>query len=253
MWAWLVSAIGAAAIVVLFPLALTRGVVDDPDRGLAAPTTTATAAPTTTAPPPRLQVLVIGDDLTVASSAGDDPSEWPELVQNKLRGSGYRVTVDVLASDGSGYTEAGVRGETFGQMAENASPGYDLVVFVGGANDSAGLQAAQEAAYEAYLAVWKVDGDSYMLVVGPLTSDVEPPPSVATTRQGVVAATQRAGIPFVDPLRVGWLTEEGEALVAADGRHLTKAGHLRIADRITPLIAEQLRQVLRDPSVTLGN
>lgn len=241
---------GVAAIVILFPLALNRGVVDGSGSTSLAPSSGVT--PTTTpAPPPPLQVLVIGDDLA-AGSQGDDTgsSNWPGLVQSELRADGYDVTVDVSAGDGSGYTAPGEGGATFGQRAAAAPAGYDLVVFVGGASDTAGLQAEQDAAYSAYLSVWKVDGDSYMLVVGPASPDAGPPPAIQTIRQGVVAATQRAGIPFVDPYRLAWFAGGGEALISDDGRHLTQAGRQRIADRITPLVEAQVRQILRDPSVT---
>jgi lysophospholipase L1-like esterase len=253
MWAWVVMAIGVAAIVVLFPLALNRGVVDDPGRTSSATTSRATPTPMTTAPPPPLQVLVIGDELAAgAAEAGNETTGWPLIVEGELRADGYDVTVDVSAGDGSGYTEPGEAGATFGEWVETAPPGNDLVVFVGGASDEAGLQAVQEAAYEAYLAVWAVDGDAYMLAVGPVTSDAEPPPAVRTTQQGVLAATQRAGIPFVDPFREAWFAGD-EEFFAEDRRHLTDAGQQRMAERLVPLGKEQIRQILRDPSVTLDD
>ena len=250
-WAWVVSALGVAAMVILFPLVLNRGVVNDPGRASPATTSRTTPTPTTTVPPPPLQVLIIGDDLAAESTEGGNGSSgWPGLVEAELQADGHDVTVDVSAGDGSGYTEPGEGGATFGQRAATAPPGYDLVVFIGGANDTAGLQAVQDAAYEAYLTVWEVDGDAYMLVVGPATFDVAPPPAVRTARQGVLAATQRAGIPFVDPFREAWFAGQGEDMVGEDRLHPTEAGQQRIADRIAPLVQEQLRQILRDPSVT---
>ncbi len=246
-------AIGVAAIVVLFPLAVNRGVVDDPGRTSPPTTSRATPTPTTTAPAPPLQVLVIGDELAggVAEDA-DGSTGWPRIVESELRADGFDVTVDVSAGDSSGYTEPGEAGATFGERAESAPPGYDLVVFVGGASDEAGLQAVEEAAYETYLSVWEVTETAYMLVVGPGTFDADPAPSVLTTRQGVLAASQRAGVLFIDPIRQGWLRGQDGGLVGEDGVHLTEAGHQRIADRILPVLRPLMRQIARDPAITTG-
>ncbi len=252
-WAWVVMAVGVATIVLLFPLALNRGLVDDTGQPVTVSPSRSTPIPTpaTTAPPLPLQALVIGDELAAASTeSGSEPLSWPRLVESQLRADGYDVTVDAAAGDGSGYTEPGEAGTTFGQRAGTAPSGYDLVIFVGGASDSAGLQAVEDAAYAAYLAVWDVDADSYMLVVGPATFDAQPPPAMRTNRQGVLAATQQAGIAFVDPYREAWFAEGGEAFAAEDGVHLSDAGHQRMADRMLPLVQEQLRQISRDPSVT---
>jgi lysophospholipase L1-like esterase len=246
-------AIGVAVIVVLFPLAINRGVVDEPGRTPSPTTSRATPTPMTTAPPPSLQVLVIGDELTGGPAEdGDGATGWPRIVESELRADGYDVTVDVSMGDGSGYTEPGEVGATFGQRAETAPPGYDLVVFVGGASDEAGLQVVEEAAYRAYLSVWDVTDTTYMLVVGPATFDADPPPSVLTTRQAVLAASQRAGIPFIDPIRQGWLQGQDGDLVDEDDVHPTEAGHRRVADRILPVLRPLIRQVVRDPAITGG-
>jgi lysophospholipase L1-like esterase len=92
-----------------------------------------------------------------------------------------------------------------------------------------------------------------MLVVGPATPGAEPTPVVRTTRQGVLAASQRAGLAFADPFREEWFTGAGEEFFSEDGSRLTPAGQERMAERLLPLVREQARQVLRDPSVDLDD
>ncbi len=59
------------------------------------------------------------------------------------------------------------------------------------------------------LPVWQVASTADLLVVGPATFDADPPPApVLTTRQRVLAASQRAGISLIDPIRQGWLQEQ---------------------------------------------
>ncbi len=247
-------ALGVAAIVGLFPMALGRGVVDDPVSAAPVPSSRPSSTPTTSAPPPPLQVVVIGDDLAIGAAEDTaGTSGWSRLVESGLRSDGLDVTVDVAASEGSGYTAAGQDGTTFRDRAGAVPPGSDLVVFVGGANDEAGIQAVEDAAYAAYLDVWEVNADAYMLVVGPATPGAEPTPVVRTTRQGVLAASQRAGLTFADPFREEWFTGAEEEFFSEDGSRLTPAGQERMAERLLPLVREQTRQVLRDPSVDLDD
>jgi lysophospholipase L1-like esterase len=247
-WAWVVMAIGVGAIVVLLPFALNRGVVDDPGRTSSATTSraTPTPTPTTTAPPPPIQVLVIGDNFTSGSPTGGyGEAGWPQIVATELRSEGLDVTVDVLASDGGGYTEPGLAGVTFVELARSATPDHDLVVLSGGTNDRASRQVIEAAADDANSAVWDIAPDAYLLSVGPVSVDADPPAAVLTARQGVLSASRLAGVPFVDPIEDGWFTGDGGMLIGADGRHPTDEGHRYIANRLLPVLREQLRLVAR--------
>ena len=250
-WAWAVILVGVVVIVGLIPVALGRGDVagdghhTDPSEGIVTSTRSSVPAPTTTRQREPLQVLVIGDNFTSGSAEGGNGRDgWPRIVGATLAAEGRDVTVDVSASDGGGYTQLGAADATFIDMAKGAGPGYDLVIFFGGTNDTAAGSAVKEAAYEAEVQLWNVLPDAYILVIGPAWVDAAAPASVRLTSQSIRAAAQQAGVPFVDPIRQGWFAGEDD-LIGADRLHPTDAGHRRIAERVLPAVRAQLDVVAR--------
>ena len=78
-WAWALIILGVAAMVVMLPIALNRGAVDDSSRTQAAgtapsSTATSTSIPTTNPPPQPMKVLVIGNGAEQVRAPGYDRS-----------------------------------------------------------------------------------------------------------------------------------------------------------------------------------
>ena len=240
-WAWVVMALGVAAIVVLSYLTLNR---PPPPRFEAPASAAATSAPRTspasrpaatstpaeTTSPAQARILVVGDAFSAPPAPGGG---WPELVAGDLRASGRPVEMVVAASDLAGYAEPDAQGVTLAGLAQQAGSGFDLVVFFGSRNDIAAAADVQAAATAAFAAARGASPDAALLVIGPTWPGI-PPGYIVTNRDAVAAAAVPTGAVFVDPLTAGWFTGQAAAFLVPDGTRPTAEGQRYLADLIGP-------------------
>lgn len=79
-----------------------------------------------------------------------------------------------------------------------------------------------------------------MLVIGPvwgLTDQI--PPGVSEARDEIRAQATAFGATFVDPIAEAWFADHPEMLSSSAGR-VNDAGHYYLAEKIAPLIVQQL-------------
>lgn len=201
--------------------------------GLAAPT--ALGAPAS-------QIAVIGDSYTAGSDEGGrGVRSWPELARGLLALQGVEVDADVAAEGGAGYGQRGDAGSVFEDLTARAvRRGDALIVFFGSRNDqpvdpqkfpelAAGtLQLARFAAPAAKV-----------LVIGPPWPTASPPPEVLRIRDSLRDQAGAVGASFADPIAEDWFVGRAD-LIGQDGVHPTDAGHAYMAEKIAPLIYDQL-------------
>jgi lysophospholipase L1-like esterase len=151
--------------------------------------------------------------------------------------------VSAHTAGGAGYVTESPEGATFADLVEEAvTSEHDVVIFFGSRNDPrpAGVEAAAGRAFEAVRAVAP---GALLLVVGPPWVDDDPPMQIRAVRTAVRAAAEDAGAAWVDPLANGWFTGAATSLIGADGIHPTDEGHVHIAERLQPVVAELVDQV----------
>jgi lysophospholipase L1-like esterase len=76
-------------------------------------------------------------------------------------------------------------------------------------------------------------------VIGPPWLTANPPPAVLKIRDSLREQAVAIGALFVDPIAEGSFVGRGD-LIGQDGVHPTDAGHVYMADKIAPLIYDQL-------------
>jgi lysophospholipase L1-like esterase len=187
--------------------------------------------------------LVIGDSLaTVTAPAG--PNVAYPLVAGRLLG--WQVKLD--ARPGSGFdAPAGADGRQAGLAAAagSAAEGARVVVVALGSDDAheadpgravAVLTTASQQLGELHRRL----PQARIVVVGPLPSGGTPSPALQAVRGALQIAANVAHVPFIDPVAEQWITGSradpwsGNAaqMIAADGRHLTPAGHAYVGLRL---------------------
>lgn len=78
-----------------------------------------------------------------------------------------------------------------------------------------------------------------LLVIGPPWVKPIPPAGILQARDILKSQAEAAGATFVDPIAEGWFVDQPE-LIGSDGVHPSDAGHVYMANKIAPLIAQQL-------------
>lgn len=204
-----------------------------------------------TAPPsvetkPGVPMAIIGDSYTGGSPmGGKGPRSWPSLVTSQLREQGTPIDPDVAVESGAGYAALGnQRARVFADLIPSVvRPKDKLVVFFGSRNDT------NVAAPELISAVRRTFSDARaaapgagLFVVGPPWVDANPSPGVLQARDIVRAEAQAAGAVFIDPIADGWFVGRPD-LIGKDGVHPTDAGHQYIAEKLAPLLAQQVQAV----------
>lgn len=204
-----------------------------------------TPAPSTTQPPPGpAAVAIIGGSYTAGTEFGGmGRNGWPSLVATHLGQQGIDIIPSVGAENGSGYITPGDDGTVFAdQIPVMVRPDDQLVVIFGSRSESdtsteefqAGVRRTLDAARAAA-------PNAKIIVIGPVWTEPDPPKSALQSRDVVqTEAGLTGGATFVDPIAEGWFRDHPE-LIGSDGVHPTDAGHAYMADKITPLIAAQLR------------
>lgn len=202
--------------------------------------------PTTTylGPPPVAAVAIIGDSYTSGTRMGGrDEKGWPAIATSRLDAKGIKTAVEVGAEGGSGYVARGQFGLTFAdQVPKVVKPNDKLVVIAGSSNDSRDVppEALQPAVKFTLDAIKATAPEAKVLVVGPFYTRPDPPQAILTVRDIIRTEAETVGATFVDPVAEGWVAERPE-LVSSDQAHPTDDGHIYLADKLTPLIAQQLQ------------
>ena len=187
-------------------------------------------------------IAVIGDSYTTGSvEGGNGPRSWPELAWQLLDQRGVEVDADVEAEGGAGYGQPGSRGSVFEDLAARAVQRNDvLVVFFGSRNDEpVDPGKFPDLAAGTFQLARFVAPTAKFLVIGPPWPTAGPPPPVLTIRDSLRQQATAAGAVFIDPIAEGWFVGRPD-LIGRDGVHPTDAGHAYLAQRIAPLIYDQL-------------
>jgi lysophospholipase L1-like esterase len=173
---------------------------------------------------------------------GNGDHRWPNLVKKALTRQGLPITVDIGADRGSGYVETGSRGTVFDdQVPKTVTPDDCLVVLFGSRNDQGVPIPDLTTAVQRTLADVKAAAPTAkVLVIGPPWTDANPPAHLLWVRDVLKSQAEATGATFADPIAEGWFVDRPN-LIGSDGVHPTDAGHQYMADKITPLIAQQLQ------------
>lgn len=190
----------------------------------------------------QTHIAVIGDSYTTGSGEGGNGAHsWPELAWQLLAQRGVEIDADIAAEGGAGYGQRGSRGSVFEDLTAQAVRRNDvLVVFFGSRNDEPVDPAMfpDFAAGTFQLARFAAPAAKF-LVIGPPWPTASPPPSVLKIRDSLRQQAAAAGGVFIDPIAEGWFVDQPD-LIGRDGVHPTDAGHSYMAQRIAPLIYDQL-------------
>ena len=195
------------------------------------------AAPAHSADPSR--IAVIGDSYTAGTDqGGSGPRSWPQIAWQLLARQGVPVDADVAAEGGAGYGQRGSRGSIFEDLTAQAVRHNDaLVIFFGSRNDQPvdPQKFSGFAAETLHLARYAAPGAKF-LVIGPPWPTASP---VLKIRDSLRDQAAQIGAAFIDPIADGWFVGRPD-LIGQDGVHPNDAGHAYMADKIAPLILNQL-------------
>lgn len=192
---------------------------------------------------PQQRVAVIGDSYTSGSpQGGNGDRRWTAIVTSQLRAHGIDVVARVGAEGGAGYVQGGRHtGEVFAdKIAAAVRPNDTLVVFFGSRNDSRASAAQMARATCDTLRNAEIAAPAArLLVIGPPWVDANPPHYILQARDILRDRATELGAQFVDPIADGWFVDRPD-LIGTDGVHPTDAGHEYMAQKIEPVIEQQL-------------
>lgn len=194
---------------------------------------------------PRLQsragseqtVLIIGDSYVAGSVANDGP-EWPDLlhgeygwtiVQNAVGGVGYLRTSPDIATDGPYGTQL--------RSFHGVDP--DVVVLEGGLNDIIfpvnEMEAAMRELAQDVASQWP-DAQLVML------SQAAPTPAMLSVDHvaAAEAVAREEGLRYIDVSR--WFLDGEPEWIGSDGLHPSNEGHQMLAERLGPVIEQELQR-----------
>lgn len=193
-----------------------------------------------------VSVAVIGDSYTTGTvGGGNGSSNWVSIVAKRLEDSSrIRLSVEMLAVGGSGYTRhgAGRDRSTFVDRASLVHPGTELVIFFGSRNDGIDPSKVPASADQAFRVIRESDPTAAALIIGAPWVDSSPPTSIGLVNDYLSTAAAYYGFEFLNP--VDWIASS--SLVAADGVHPNDAGHRVIADHMYPAVREVLSRMDRN-------
>lgn len=188
------------------------------------------------------RVAVVGDSYTTGSGeGGEGPRGWTTRAWQLLAQQGIPVRADVVAEGGAGYGTRGNRGSVFEDLTARAvQPDDHLVVFYGSRNDEhVEPTLLSIMVYGVFQLARRTAPEARFLVIGPPWPTADPPQAILRIRDTLRYQSGLAKATFVDPIAERWFVDHPE-LIGADGVHPTDAGHVYMADKIAPLIADQL-------------
>ena len=209
---------------------------------LNAPSVRTTPYEATTAGTPVTRVAVIGDSYTNGTAiGGQGPNAWPVLAWKTLARRGMQVNADVAAEGRAGYGVRGDQGNLFVDLTPRAvKPDDSVVVFYGSRNDQGvDPNALNGQVFSSLSLARNIAPTARLLVIGPPWPTADVPPAVLQIRDILSFQSMLAGATFIDPIAERWFVDRPD-LIGPDGVHPTNAGHAYMADKIAPLIGDQL-------------
>jgi len=115
-----------------------------------------------------------------------------------------------------------------------------LVVLFGSRNDATVPADQLTPAVHTTLAKAKqMAPNAKFLVISPIWPDAHPSGGILQARDILRAEAAAIGATFVDPIAEAWFWDRPD-LIGADGKHPTNDGHVYMADRIAPVMAQLL-------------
>lgn len=169
-----------------------------------------------------LPVAIIGDSYTAA------PSGYATQIARLMC---WRLAN--LGQGGTGYTNPGQAAENDTVFAGRVQQAVDaaprLVVVQGGTNDD-GKPTTEDAARETFASLRVGLPGVPVVAVGPVRTVSQDPARSDASRDAIQRAAAAEGVPFIDPIALGWLAEPGSFV--SDGVHPTSAGHKRYAESL---------------------
>jgi len=188
-------------------------------------------------------VAIIGDSYTSGSPiGGHGPHSWPALVAAKLKEQHIDMDPVVGAVGASGYVAPGHKraGTFLDQVHRTVGTNDKLVVLFGSRNDATVPADQLTPAVHTTLAKAKqMAPNAKFLVISPIWPDAHPSGGILQARDILRAEAAAIGATFVDPIAEAWFWDRPD-LIGADGKHPTNDGHVYMADRIAPVMAQLL-------------
>jgi lysophospholipase L1-like esterase len=227
---------GSRIATALLSVVLLTGLV------LNAPTVRTTSYDAMAVGSPLTRIAVIGDSYTNGTAiGGQGANAWPSLAWKSLTRRGVPVIADVAAEGRAGYGVRGDQGNLFIDLTSRAvRPDDALVVFYGSRNDQGvDPMVLNGQISNAFSLARRLAPKARMLVIGPPWPTVDVPPAVLQIRDVLSFQSMLAGATFFDPIAAGWFMDRPD-LIGPDGVHPTDAGHVYMAEKIAPLIGDQL-------------
>ncbi|TPG33615.1 Rv0518 family GDSL lipase [Mycolicibacterium hodleri] len=188
------------------------------------------------------RVAIVGDSYTNGTAiGGQGANAWPALAWKSLARRGVQVAADVAAEGRAGYGVRGDQGNLFGDLTPRAvKPDDALVVFYGSRNDQGvDPNVLSGQVFNAFAHAHGIAPNARLLVIGPPWPTADVPTAILQIRDILAFQASLAGATFIDPIAAGWFFDRPD-LIGRDGVHPTDAGHAYMADKIAPLIGDQL-------------
>lgn len=205
--------------------------------------------PILTAPPEPgvTYVAIIGDSFTSGSSSdGKGPNGWPSIVTSMLQNQGIKIKPAVGAKSGSGYVRHSTQGSVpfVNQVGQVVGTKSSLVIIFGSPYDQTVLPRLAEqftsSVKHTLEEAKRAAPAAKLLIIGPAWVQPNPSPGILQVRDIVKAEAEAAGAAFVDPLAEDWFAGHPE-LVGANGDSPDDEGHLLMAEKIAPIVVQQLQ------------
>ena len=148
----------------------------------------------------------------------------------------------VGAVGASGYVAPGHKraGTFLDQVHRTVGTNDQLVVVFGSRNDATVPADQLTPAVHATLAKAKeMAPNAKFLIISPIWPDSHPSDGILQARDILRAEAAAIGATFIDPIAEAWFWDRPD-LIGADGKHPTNEGHVYMADRIAPVMAQLL-------------
>ena len=181
----------------------------------------------------HIRAIFFGDSWTIGSNAKPREGGFAYLVANEL---GW--TAQVLGGGGSGYTRPGPRsGDYFSRLSEMRSDSdIEIVVMQGSINDTRRCYMLPTKALRVLALARKKFPRARIVVMGPApaTPTVSLPLRFCDFVMAVAARMLR--MPYVSPIRSGWITALNCSEIIDAEYHPSSAGHKYLASRLVPAL-----------------
>lgn len=189
-------------------------------------------------------VAIIGDSYTAGSPIGGHGAHgWPAVAAAQLRAQGLGITPVIGALGASGYVSPGHQqaGLFIDQVERVVGANDRLVVLFGSRNDEeVSADQLTPAVHRAFAEAKAKAPTSKFLVISPIWVNADPSPGILQNRDILKAGAEAIGATFIDPIADEWFLDRPD-LIGSDGQHPTDEGHVYMADRIAPVIAQLLQ------------